>query len=145
MLLKSFKLRVFNFFKLAIVQGLKVQMSIISTNSVFRYQQKWVDLKVSPAELRPDLSLQMGQCFNWFRIPAVANEIMETPSKLEETANKRKRPWIGILGDHVFSVRQTHSSVEYSLLNSDHLGSLSSDDSKNSNILHNYFQTDDSL
>ena len=39
-----------------------------SSRKLFLSDVKWSDLNVSPAELRPNLSLQMGQCFNWFRL-----------------------------------------------------------------------------
>jgi hypothetical protein len=32
----------------------------------FMSSNPWVDLQVEPDELRPDLTLAMGQCFNWF-------------------------------------------------------------------------------
>ena len=58
---------------------------------------KWRDLQVAPRELRPNLSLQMGQCFNWFRL-GVSGE-----SGL----------WVGLVGSRAVGIKQTPETTMF--------------------------------
>ena len=38
-------------------------------------RKKWYSLNVSPKELRLDVTLTNGQCFNWKKYPMLKNEV----------------------------------------------------------------------
>ena len=46
----------------------------------------WQDLQASPAELRPELTLTTGQCFNWTLRSSPADDASDGPV------------WVGVLG-----------------------------------------------
>jgi 3-methyladenine DNA glycosylase/8-oxoguanine DNA glycosylase len=58
---------------------------------------EWIDLNVPPSELRPDLTLIMGQCFNWRR--------------LQTTKTESSNCWVGMLGPHPIAVQQTPTTT----------------------------------
>ena len=108
----------------------------------------WIDLKIPAAELRPDYTLIMGQCFNWRRIdsPNLSGDISSC--------------WVGILGAHPIAIRQTGDSTYFAhLLNISGVMRSTADDcsvkiegtekaeteAALGDMLRNYFQTDYSL
>jgi 8-oxoguanine DNA glycosylase, N-terminal domain len=109
---------------------------------------RWIDLEISPTELRPNYTLIMGQCFNWKRIDnADTDGIISTC-------------WIGILGTYPLAIRQTDETTLFANLmdsrtvhalmatsSSDKLKKieLTSTELTLKYLLRNYFQTDHSL
>ncbi|CAM9110279.1 unnamed protein product, partial [Phaeothamnion confervicola] len=91
----------------------------------------WHDLCASPEELRPEFTLNMGQCFNW--------------------REASPHTWTGVLGSRVLAIRQTPETTLYSCLSglrSDgstgtYLGAGGS--SKLEQALRQYFQLDTPL
>ena len=57
----------------------------------------WHDLRVSPAELRPGLTLTTGQCFNWEPRRAAEGGGGGARDAAEEPA----REWVGVLGNQL--------------------------------------------
>jgi 8-oxoguanine DNA glycosylase, N-terminal domain len=109
---------------------------------------RWIDLDISPTELRPNYTLIMGQCFNWKRIDNV------------DTDGIISTCWIGILGTYPLAIRQTEETTLFANLmdsrtvhalmatsSSDKLkkSELTSVDLTLKQLLRNYFQTDHSL
>ena len=85
---------------------------------------KWVDLNVKPDELRPRLSLRMGQCFNWKK--AGDGDL-----------------WFGVVGPYALAVKETDSTTLFSLLNYNDMK-----DNKDEDLLeylYRYFQLEYSL
>ena len=85
---------------------------------------KWVDLNVKPDELRPRLSLRMGQCFNWKK--AGDGDL-----------------WFGVVGPYALAVKETDNTTLFSLLNYNDMK-----DNKDEDLLeylHRYFQLEYSL
>ncbi|KAJ1441117.1 DNA glycosylase, partial [Ochromonadaceae sp. CCMP2298] len=78
---------------------------------------QWEDLRVAPAELRPDSTLTMGQCFNWKKI---------------DCGGVEDKYWIGMLGPHALIIRQQLHTTEYLSLGGEALQPL----------LWDYFQLD---
>jgi hypothetical protein len=109
---------------------------------------RWIDLEISPTELRPNYTLIMGQCFNWKRIDnADTDGIISTC-------------WIGILGTYPLAIRQTDQTTLFAnLMDSRTVHALMATSSSNKlkkieltsteltlkYLLRNYFQTDHSL
>jgi hypothetical protein len=108
----------------------------------------WIDLKIPAAELRPDYTLIMGQCFNWRRI--------DSPNLSGDVSSC----WVGILGPHPIAIRQTDDSTYFAHLQnmSCQMGSTSDNHSVKiegtekaeteaalAAMLRNYFQTDYNL
>ena len=79
----------------------------------------WIDLKVAPDELRPRLSLRMGQCFNWKK--AGDGDI-----------------WYGVVGPYALAVKETEMTTFFCLLNCNDIKDTEDDDLVQ--YLHNYFQ-----
>lgn len=84
----------------------------------------WIDLNIPPHQLRPNLTLRMGQCFNWKR--------------LAENCNDDDVVWIGVYDTDAYAIRQTSTSTEFVNLLNNHnsYASKSSDITK----LTEYFQ-----
>lgn len=106
---------------------------------------RWIDLEISPTELRPNYTLIMGQCFNWKRIDNA------------DTDGTISTCWIGILGTYPLAIRQTDETTLFSnLMDSRTVHSTSSSEKfmkkeltpverTLKSLLRNYFQTDHSL
>ncbi len=126
----------------------RLQSSAMSSHSFKSDAWNWIDLHVSPAELRPDFTLMIGQTFAWFPI-----------SKNPTSAPDEQIAWVGVVPDpasivdsghgKAIAVRQTLSSTEFALL---HYSSSSVSDSLKRkeelamvNFLRSYFQLDYSL
>lgn len=58
---------------------------------------KWVDLLVEPSELRPENTMNMGQCFNW--------------KSLEGFTEQSKLTWVGVMEGKPYAVRQTPTAT----------------------------------
>ncbi len=84
----------------------------------------WNDLHVSKDELSLDLTLNMGQCFNW--------------KKIEHASDMC---WVGILGTEPLVVKQTHATTEFINLRQP---SNLLDDNLNQ-FMRQYFQLDHNL
>lgn len=108
----------------------------------------WIDLQIPAAELRPDYTLIMGQCFNWRRIDSL------------QLSGDISSCWVGILGPHPIAIRQTDESTYFAHLMHTSGVTRSKADNCSVNIegtekaeteaalgaiLRNYFQTDYSL
>ena len=65
---------------------------------------RWIDLEISPIELRPNYTLIMGQCFNWKRIDNA------------DTDGVNSTCWIGILGKYPLAIRQTDETTLFANL-----------------------------
>lgn len=85
----------------------------------------WKDLCVSKDELSLDLTLNMGQCFNW--------------RKVEHTNDTC---WVGILGSEPLLVKQTLATTEYITLQGQPMHPA---DDTISTIMRQYFQVDHNL
>jgi N-glycosylase/DNA lyase len=72
-----------------------------------RQNSDWIDLQIPPEELRPNLTLRMGQCFNWRKL--VDKSAISSPSTKEDEGSV----WIGVLEAGAIGVRQTSSSTEF--------------------------------
>lgn len=109
---------------------------------------RWIDLEISPIELRPNYTLIMGQCFNWKRIDNA------------DTDGVNSTCWIGILGKYPLAIRQTdettlfanlmdsralHTSIATSSADKSKKSELTSIELTLKQLLRNYFQTDHSL
>jgi N-glycosylase/DNA lyase len=73
-----------------------------STSNIIK-GAKWIDLNVSVDELRPDMTLIMGQCFNWKELT-------------NNNLNKLDQCWIGMLGPFPLAIRQTYNSTFFANL-----------------------------
>jgi hypothetical protein len=78
---------------------------------------RWEDLRVAPAELRPDSTLTMGQCFNWKKIDCGGAY------------------WIGMLGERALIIRQQPHTTEY-------LSLYGAEEEALQPLLWDYFQLD---
>eukprot|EP01031_Cornospumella_fuschlensis_P053323 gene53323-65127_t len=88
----------------------------------------WVDLEVATSELRPENTMNMGQCFNWRAIDSYSKQT--------------KLTWVGVLNGRPYAVRQTLSTTLVADL------SAPSDREETKNLVqkfHQYFQTDSQL
>lgn len=63
---------------------------------------KWIDLNISPQEMRPENTLMMGQCFNWKKIQLN-----------DDTANKL---WTGVVFDLPIIIRQLPTTTHIACL-----------------------------
>ena len=74
-------------------------------------RKKWYSLNVSPKELRLDVTLTNGQCFNWKKYPMLKNEV-------DDNDDMKEHPhFFGVLGNRVFLLKQTKDDVFYHVLN----------------------------
>lgn len=106
---------------------------------------RWIDLEISPTELRPNYTLIMGQCFNWKRIDNT------------NTDGSISSCWIGILNNCPLAIRQTDETTLFANLMDlstvqDVIGTsckmkseITSIELTLKQLLRNYFQTDHSL
>lgn len=79
---------------------------------------EWIDLEVPPHELRPNATLNMGQCFNWKKLHGCENY------------------WVGSLGSRAVAVRQLPDTTEFACLYAANLESVK----LLKNDLYEYFQ-----
>lgn len=77
----------------------------------------WIDLHISPRELRPCHTLVNGQTFSWKKV--LNYDI-----------------WIGVVSEYPLAIKQTPHSVMYTCL----MDSFDNDEVQS--VLHSYFQTD---
>lgn len=87
----------------------------------------WKDLNIPPAELRPDLTLCMGQCFNWKNL---------NPSYLDGGTSI----WAGVVDGIPILIRQQHHTTEYALMDANIESSIHIEV-----MLRDYFQLSHSL
>jgi N-glycosylase/DNA lyase len=82
-------------------------------------ENDWVDLEVSPAELRPSSTLTNGQCFNWM--------VVDTEEKEEVTVSNGSprqsawgthdaKEWIGPLENRVLSIKETPTTTLFRVI-----------------------------
>ncbi len=77
----------------------------------------WIDLKISPSELRASFTLVTGQSFGWERV-------------------KEHEIWIGVIKSYPLAIKQTSDSILYTCLNeSNNLNEIDE-------IVRSYFQLD---
>ena len=87
---------------------------------------QWVDLGVSPAEMRPSFTLATGQCFHWRQM---ADDL-----------------WVGVLGPYALAVRESASTTYFALLGSKTASAGNEQQNKDDpkqhlrETLHDYFQ-----
>jgi hypothetical protein len=86
-------------------------------------QNGWIDLKVSPEELRPSATLTNGQCFNWMVVDS-DQKVASADSSIKQSAwgTHDAKEWIGPLGNRVFSIRETPTSTLYRVLHGPTIG-----------------------
>lgn len=75
-------------------------------------EQKWVDLQITPDELRCSSTLTNGQCFNWMVVTddtAGLEPMSSTSSSAWGTHNETE--WIGVVDDMVLSLRETPTTT----------------------------------
>lgn len=124
-------------FQQLIVPRMLNQCNLESTNvkSEMLKLGEWIDLDVRPEELRPNLTLRMGQCFNWRKL--VDHEDHQLTSNVEDES----AVWVGVLDSRAIAIRQMSSSTGFLSLNS------KSDERKEDMIayLRDYFELKHSL
>ena len=127
--------------KLPITISNKISRNNMNTKPTLRGMEHliWTDLNVHSAELRPDYTLNMGQCFNWiaFASNSNSNSYLDVNMKQENESPV----WIGVLKDCAYAIRQTESSTEYAVLTQN--GVKTEED--HSAYLKDYFQLKYSL
>lgn len=102
----------------------------------------WVDLQVEPDELRADLTLAMGQCFNWRRLQQQSNHLRESPGGAG-TSVASDSLWIGVVDDLAIAVKQTSTTTMYKIINKP---SMSFQEKSQVHArLYEYFQLKESL
>jgi hypothetical protein len=115
------------------ISSAAVKMVKMSTFNRIIPGAKWIDLGIPAAELRPNYTLIMGQCFNWKRIDTT------------DEKGAVSSCWIGMLDSHALAIRQTDTSTLFANL----LNNESMDNSRNDDVIRrllcDYFQTDHSL
>ena len=75
-------------------------------------ENDWVDLHVSPRELRPSATLTNGQCFNWM----VVDKASTGDSKQSAWGRHDAEEWVGPLMNRVFSIKETPTTTLYRVL-----------------------------
>ncbi|CAJ1947413.1 unnamed protein product [Cylindrotheca closterium] len=107
--------------------------------------QKYIDLVVPPAELRPSATLTTGQCFHWKAVVAIADEDENGTIKKESAwGTHDATEWVGIIRlpdgrSCVLAIRETPSSTLYRPLTT----TVPTADIEQ--YLRSYFRLDDSL
>lgn len=89
---------------------------------------EWIDLLVEPSELRPENSMNMGQCFNW--------------KSFDTSSEQTKLTWVGVLHGRPYAIRQTSSTTQVAEL------SFPTNREESSTIqkkFYHYFQLDTNL
>ena len=84
-------------------------------------ENPWIDLRVSPSELRPSATLTNGQCFNWLVVDsdtpptqsAASSTLRDGEEKVTTSAwgTHDAREWVGPLHDRVLSIRETSTTT----------------------------------
>mmetsp|Transcript_14735 Transcript_14735/g.30201 ORF Transcript_14735/g.30201 Transcript_14735/m.30201 type:complete len:780 (-) Transcript_14735:47-2386(-) len=87
-----------------------------SSISKLAQENEWIDLDVSPQELRPSSTLTNGQCFNWMVV-----ETEESPDAINSPRQSAwgthdAQEWIGPLGDRVLSIKETPTTTLFRVL-----------------------------
>ena len=102
-------------------------------------QNPWVDLNVSPDELRPSATLTNGQCFNWTPVERAVKKpevsLQHSPSKVSAWGVHDAMEWIGVVNQTVFSIRETPTTTLYRVLSDTNY-----DEATISARLRDYFQ-----
>jgi len=110
-------------------------------------QNDWVDLHISPQELRPSFTLTTGQCFHWIAVEQ-DESAEDTTSKTAKTSawgTHDAQEWVGIIptdtttitgSSIVISIRETPSTTLYRILYS--LSPIN--ERKVAEIIQDYFQ-----
>eukprot|EP00953_Heterococcus_sp_UTEX-ZZ885_P027563 14770-Heterococcus_DN1.PRE.2 len=102
-------------------RALKSKGSVISNQACSSEQShEWKDLRASPAELRPNNTLQMGQCFNWRRL---SDDL-----------------WTGVVNKSVVCIKQMPNTTLYKWV-----GGSPEEAITLHTTLHDYFQLETSL
>ena len=94
---------------------------------------RWIDLGVSPGELRPSFTLVTGQCFHWKK---VADDI-----------------WAGVVGAYAIAIKESASTTHIAVLTTATRGNddgeeteeNDGDDEKIIEFFQNYFQLNENL
>jgi N-glycosylase/DNA lyase len=102
----------------------------------------WVDLQVEPDELRADLTLAMGQCFNWRRLQQQSSHMTQSPGGAGASVASDSL-WIGVVDDLAIAVKQTPTTTMYKIINK--LSMNQQDKNQVHARLHEYFQLKESL
>jgi len=84
-------------------------------------ESPWIDLQVSPEELRPSSTLTTGQCFNWIAVqndsPCKSSKDLPSPTKESAWGTHDATEWVGPFGPfHVLSIRETPLTTLYRVL-----------------------------
>ena len=77
-------------------------------------ENPWIDLRVSPDELRPSTTLTTGQSFSWM---TVQNDDESSQSSSSAWGTHDATEWLGPFGPyHVLSIRETPTTTFYRVL-----------------------------
>ena len=83
-------------------------------------ENPWIDLHVSPSELRPSATLTNGQCFNWLVVdsdtPPTQSAVMLTLQEEKKVTTSAwgthdAKEWVGPLHNRVLSIRETSTTT----------------------------------
>lgn len=78
-------------------------------------ENQWIDLMISPKELRPSATLTTGQCFNWM----VVQDDLDDKNLLQSSSawgTHNETEWVGPVQDFVISIKETPSTTLYRIL-----------------------------
>lgn len=81
-------------------------------------QNSWIDLEISPEELRPSACLTTGQCFSWIAV-SLSKQNNEAEIKSSSAWGRHdSKEWVGPIGNKVYSIRETCTTTLCRLLSS---------------------------
>jgi len=109
---------------------------------------RWFDLKVDKAELRPDFTLMMGQCFNWSPLFVPEHDIGGFDIKKEGGdmgISSEHIAWVGVLDGKPLAIRQLPDTTVFSLLSNNGNDVKTEDILSTEQCLKDYFQCNKSL
>ncbi|KAL3759144.1 hypothetical protein ACHAWU_008596 [Discostella pseudostelligera] len=75
-------------------------------------ENDWIDLEVSPEELRPSATLTNGQCFNWLVVENESDTADATPSPQKSAwGTHNANEWVGPIQNRVLSIKETPATT----------------------------------
>ena len=150
----------------AVKSGSKTRCASISS----ALKREWHALSVPPDELRLDVTLTNGQCFGWKRYPLnISPKVKKNPKvkkepKVKEDPKVKKQPkakatekviaaaaadnegcFYGVIGSHVFLLKQTPTDTHYQVLNENLHSKNPREKERIESVLHDYFQLETNL
>ena len=86
---------------------------------------EWVDLDVSPAEMRPFFSLVTGQCFHWSQL---ADDL-----------------WVGVVGPYALAIKESTTTTYFASLGTLPDNDVTDIEEETHSYLRSYFQLDENF